>query len=157
MDFLIGAGVIDGLPVTWGFWISIILTAAVLLLIVMSPEVRRSPYRRSMVEVNTGSEISRRIARGEVMMHHYSTGPKHWWQEVAAGHVLCIRMLKQPGFVVLSLYMGWIYGQVVIVIVLLGALTSKYYMFHSQYVGLCVFRYSNRCFVSCSVSEGIFV
>ena len=138
VGFLVGAGIIDGLPVTWGFWISIILTAAVLLLNVMSPEVRRSPYRRSMAEVNTGSEISRRIARGEVMMHLYSTGPKHWWQEVVAGHVLSIRMLKQPGFVILSLYMGWIYGQVVIVIVLLGALMSKYYMFHSQYVGLCV-------------------
>ena len=136
--FLIGAGIISSLPVTWGFWISIIITAAVLILNVMTPEVRRSPYRRSMAEVMNGTEVSRRIARGEVKMHLYSTGPKHWWEEVIAGHVLCIRMLKQPGFVILSLYMGWIYGQVVMVMVLLGALTSKYYMFHPQYVGLCV-------------------
>ncbi|MCJ1245893.1 hypothetical protein MMC30_003097 [Trapelia coarctata] len=138
LGFLIGAGIISGLPVTWGFWISIILTAAVLVLNVMTPEVRRSPYRRSMAEVMNGTEVSRRIARGEVKMHLYSTGPKHWWEEVVAGHVLCIRMLKQPGFVVLSMYMGWIYGQVVMVIVLLGALTSRYYMFRPQYVGLCV-------------------
>lgn len=138
LGFLVGAGVISGLPVTWGFWICIIATVAVLILNVMTPEVRRSPYRRSMAEVTNGTEISRRIARGEVKMHLYSTGPKHWWEEVMAGHVLCIRMLKQPGFVVLSLYMGWIYGQVVMVIVLLGALTSKYYMFRPQYVGLCV-------------------
>lgn len=138
LGFLIGAGIISGLPVTWGFWISIILTAAVLVLNVMTPEVRRSPYRRSMAEVMNGTEVSRRIARGEVKMHLYSTGPKHWWEEVIAGHVLCIRMLKQPGFVVLSMYMGWIYGQVVMVIVLLGALMSRYYMFRPQYVGLCV-------------------
>ena len=138
LGFLIGAGIISGLPVTWGFWISIILTAAVLVLNVMTPEVRRSPYRRSMAEVMNGTEVSRRIARGEVKMHLYSTGPKHWWEEVIAGHVLCIRMLKQPGFVVLSMYMGWIYGQVVMVIVLLGALTSRYYRFQPQYVGLCV-------------------
>ncbi|MCJ1476396.1 hypothetical protein MMC13_005062 [Lambiella insularis] len=138
IGFLIGAAVISGLPVTWGFWITIILTAAVLILNVMTPEVRRSPYRRSMAEVNTGTELSRRIARGEIKMHLYSTGPKRWWEEVTAGHVLCIRMLMQPGFLILSFYMGWIYGQIIMVIVLLGALTSKYYMFQPQYVGLCV-------------------
>ncbi|MCJ1403143.1 hypothetical protein MMC11_006366, partial [Xylographa trunciseda] len=138
IGFLIGAVIISGLPVTWGFWITIILTAAVLLLNVMTPEVRRSPYRRSMAEVHNGTDVSRRIARGEIKMHLYSTGPKRWWEEVVAGHVLCIRMLKQPGFLILSLYMGWIYGQVIMVIILLGALTSKYYFFLPQYVGLCV-------------------
>ncbi|MCJ1396043.1 hypothetical protein MMC18_008930 [Xylographa bjoerkii] len=138
IGFLIGAFIISGLPVTWGFWITIILTAAVLLLNVMTPEVRRSPYRRSMAEVHNRTGISRRIARGEIKMHLYSTGPRRWWEEVVAGHVLCIRMLKQPGFLILSFYMGWIYGQIIMIIVLLGALTSKYYFFLPQYVGLCV-------------------
>ena len=138
IGFLVGAIIISGLPVTWGFWISIIMTAIVLLLNVMAPEVRRSPYRRSMAEVQNGSELSRRIARGEIKMHLYSTGPKRWWEEVIAGHVLCMRMLLQPGFFILSFYMGWIYGQVVMIIILLGALTSKYYYFYPQYVGLCV-------------------
>ena len=138
IGFLIGAVIISGLPVTWGFWITIIMTAAVLLLNVMTPEVRRSPYRRSMAEVDNGTDVSRRIARGEIKMHLYSTGPRRWWEEVIAGHVLCIKMLKQPGFLILSFYMGWIYGQVIMVIVLLGALTSKYYFFLPQYVGLCV-------------------
>ncbi|KAL9637393.1 MAG: hypothetical protein Q9164_002213 [Protoblastenia rupestris] len=138
IGFLIGAGIISGLNVSWGFWITIILNAAVLLLNVMVPEVRRSPYRRSMAEVRTGTDVSRRIARGEIKMHLESTGPKHWYEEVIAGHVLSVRMLKQPGFLVLALYQGWIYGQVVIVIVLLGALLSKYYYFRPQYVGLGV-------------------
>ncbi|KAL8695097.1 MAG: hypothetical protein Q9218_000375 [Villophora microphyllina] len=117
VGFFIGAVIISGLDVDWGFWITIILTAFVLVLNVLVPEVRRSPYRRSVAEVRTPTELTRRVARGEVMMHLYSTGPKWWVEEVIAGSVLCIRMLKQPGFVVLSTYIGWIYGQIVMVIV----------------------------------------
>ena len=115
--FLIGAAIISGLDVSWGFWITIIVNAAVLVLNILSPEVRRSAYRRSMAEVRSGGEVSRRVARGEIKMHLESTGPIWWWEEVIAGHVLAIRMLLQPGFAILSLYLGWIYGQVVLVIV----------------------------------------
>jgi len=117
LGFLVGAGIISRLDVSWGFWITIVINAAVLVLNILSPEVRRSAYRRSMAEVRDGTEVSRRVARGEIKMHLQSTGPIWWWEEVFAGHVLAIRMLKQPGFVVLSLYLGWIYGQVVLVIV----------------------------------------
>ena len=117
IGFLIGAGIISGLDVSWGFWITIIANAAVLVLNILSPEVRRSAYRRSMAEVRSGGEVSRRVARGEIKMHLESTGPIWWWEEVIAGHVLAIRMLLQPGFAILSLYLGWIYGQVVLVIV----------------------------------------
>lgn len=117
VGFFIGAVIISGLPVDWGFWITIILTAFVLVLNVLVPEVRRSPYRRSVAEVRTPTELSRRVARGEVKMHLYSTGPKWWMEEVIAGSVLCVRMLKQPGFLVLSTYIGWIYGQIVMIIV----------------------------------------
>ena len=117
IGFLIGAGIISGLDVSWGFWITIIINAAVLLLNIVTPETRRSAYRRSMAEVRNGNETSRRVARGEIKMHLQSTGPIWWGEEVFAGHVLAIRMLKQPGFIVLSLYLGWIYGQVVLVIV----------------------------------------
>ena len=117
LGFFIGAVIISGLAVDWGFWITIILTAFVLVLNVLVPEVRRSPYRRSVAEVRTPTELSRRVARGEVKMHLYSTGPKWWVEEVTAGTALCIRMLKQPGFLVLSTYIGWIYGQIVMVIV----------------------------------------
>ena len=123
IGFWIGASIISGLQVSWGFWILIILTAAVLFLNVLTPETRRSAYRRSMAEVRDGTDISRRIARGEIKMHLNSTGPVWWWEEVWAGHVLCIRMLKQPGFTILALYLAWIYGQVVLVIVVGNACT----------------------------------
>ncbi|KAL8904783.1 MAG: hypothetical protein Q9207_003047 [Kuettlingeria erythrocarpa] len=138
LGFFIGAVIISGLAVDWGFWITIILTAFVLVLNVLVPEVRRSPYRRSVADVRTPTELTRRVARGEIKMHLYSTGPKWWIEEVMAGSTLCVRMLKQPGFLVLSTYVGWIYGQIVMVIVLLGALTSTYYRYRPQYVGLCV-------------------
>lgn len=153
--FLVGAVIISGLSVTWGFWIVIILCAFVFLLNVFSPETRRSAYRRSMAEVRKGQDVSRRVARGEIKMHIDLTGPIWWGEELLAGWRLCVRMLKQPGFLVLSFYVAWIYGQVVMVIVvssceiglirlwlilkkLLGALISKYYLFRPQYVGLCV-------------------
>lgn len=115
--FLVGAVIISGLSVAWGFWIVIIICAIVFILNVFSPETRRSAYRRSMAEVRTGQEVSRRVARGEIKMHIDSTGPIWWGEELLAGWRLCVRMLKQPGFLVLSFYVAWIYGQVVMVIV----------------------------------------
>lgn len=117
VGFCIGAVIISGLDVSWGFWITIILTAFILLLNVFVPEVRRSRYRRSIAEVRTPTELFKRVARGEVRMHLYSSGPRWWFEEVSAGLVLSARMLKQPGFLVLSVYIGWIYGQVVMIIV----------------------------------------
>ncbi len=125
LGFFIGAVIISGLNPAWGFWIVVILTALVLLLNVLVPEVRRSPYRRSVAEVRSGTDVSRRIARGEIKMHLESTGPKWWWEEVSAGITLSIKMLKQPGFAILSLYLAWIYGQIVIVIVVSNGRPAK--------------------------------
>jgi hypothetical protein len=138
IGFLIGACIISGLNVAWGFWIMIILIVGVLFVNVVTPESRRSPYRRSVAEVNKPEGTSRRVGRGEIRMHLYSTGPKYWWEEVFAGIMLNIRMLIQPGFLILSIYQGWIYGQIVIVIILLGALASRDYLLVPSSVGLCV-------------------
>ncbi|KAI9682252.1 MAG: hypothetical protein M1817_000306 [Caeruleum heppii] len=138
VGFLIGALIINSADPAWGFWLAVVLAAVVLFLNVIVPEVRRSPHRRSVAEIKTGADLTRRIARGEVKLHISSTGPKWWWQEVSASLVLSMRMLMQPGFFVLSFYLGWVYGQIVEIVILLGALTSKYYRFRPPYVGLCV-------------------
>lgn len=117
VGFLLGAVIIGELDVAWGFWLSIILTASALVINVLVPEVRRSPYRRSMAEVTRGSDISRRVARGEIKMHLDATGPMWWGEELLAGQKLCLQMLKQPGFAILALYVGWIYGQIIMLIV----------------------------------------
>ncbi|KAL7949586.1 major facilitator superfamily domain-containing protein [Trichoderma barbatum] len=138
IGFFVGACVIDKYPPTWGFYISIIMIAVVLFLNVLCPEVRRSAFRRSVAEVRTGGDISRRVARGEIMMHRVKTGPKWWGQEVYHGILLTLEMLRQPGFLILALYSAWIYAQVVLTIVLLGSLTSKFYRLRSPNVGLLV-------------------
>ncbi|KAK8147503.1 hypothetical protein G3M48_001512 [Beauveria asiatica] len=138
VGFLVGASIIDKYTPTWGFYVSIILIAVVLFLNVVCPEVRRSAYRRSVAEVRTGSDISRRVARGEIMMHRAKTGPRWWGEEVYHGIVLSMEMLRQPGFLVMAIYSSWIYCQVVLIIVLLGSLASKHYRFRSPAVGLLV-------------------
>jgi hypothetical protein len=138
IGFLIGASIIDEQPPVWGFLVSIMLIAVVLLLNVISPETRRSAYRRSVAEVWTGTEVSRRLARGEVMMHRVKTGPKWWGQEVYHGILLSLEMLRQPGFAIMSIYVAWIYAQIVLLIMLLASLSSRLYRLSSPYVGLHV-------------------
>ncbi|KAI1112646.1 hypothetical protein F5Y14DRAFT_452780 [Nemania sp. NC0429] len=138
VGFVVGAVVIEYLQPAWGLYISIIIIAAVLLLNVFSPEVRRSAWRRSVAEVRKGEAVSRRLARGEVMMHRVQTGPRWWGQEVYHGVALSLEMLRQPGFAIMAVYSAWIYAQVVLLIVLLGSLTSKFYRFRSPYVAAVV-------------------
>ncbi|KAI0537230.1 hypothetical protein GGR58DRAFT_358038 [Xylaria digitata] len=138
VGFLVGAVVIEHLQPSWGLYISIIIIAGVLLLNVLCPEVRRSAWRRSVAEVRMGETISRRLARGEVMMHRVQTGPRWWGQEVYHGVALSLEMLRQPGFTIMALYSAWIYAQIILVIVLLGSLTSKSYRYRAPYVGAVV-------------------
>ncbi|CRK20857.1 hypothetical protein BN1708_012963 [Verticillium longisporum] len=138
IGFLLGAAIIDGLRPAWGFYLSIILIVITLLLNTICPEVRRSAFRRSVAEVRTETAISRRLARGEVMMHRIKTGPKWWGQEVWHGVLLSLEMLCQPGFAVMAIYVGWIYAQVVLIILFLGSLSSRFYRMRSPFVGLMV-------------------
>ena len=117
LGFLVGASVIWHLEPALGFYISIAIIAFVLFLNVVAPEVRRSSFRRSVAEVRKEGEVSRRLARGEVCLHMIQTGPKWWGEEFHQGVMLSLRMLRQPGFLVLALYVAWIYGQIVLVIV----------------------------------------
>ncbi|KAH8671320.1 hypothetical protein BX600DRAFT_245742 [Xylariales sp. PMI_506] len=104
VGFLIGATLIDSLSPVWGFYISIVLLAVVIVLNVLTPEVRRSAWRRSVTEVRKGDQISRRVARGEIMMHRVKDGPTWWGQEVYHGVALSMEMLRQPGFAVMAIY-----------------------------------------------------
>ncbi|VCU40171.1 Bgt-4866 [Blumeria graminis f. sp. tritici] len=138
LGFFIGSTIIDTLPPSWGLYISIVIIAFVMLLNVVCPEVRRSAFRKSIAEVVTKNVLSHRLARGEVKMHMVKSGPKWWGEELYYGIILSKKMLQQPGFLVLSLYVAWIYGQQVLIITLLAALMSKDYNFRSPIVGLSV-------------------
>jgi hypothetical protein len=140
VGFQIGAGIIKSLTPDWGFYICIMILSLALVLNVIAPETRRSAYRRSVTEVYDRDEnyITRRVARGEIKLHISTEGPKYWFEEVWAGMKLSTMMLCQPGFFVLAVYLGWIYAQIVLVIVLLGALLSRDYKWKPEYVGLGV-------------------
>jgi len=117
LGFMIGAMIINFLDPAWGFYISIAIIAFVLFLNVLCPEVRRSAFRRSVAEAKTDDGVSRRLGRGEVKMHMVQSGPKWWGQEFHYGVMLSVKMLYQPGFLVMAWYVAWIYGQIVLIIV----------------------------------------
>lgn len=124
IGFMIGAVIINHAQPTWGFYVSIVIIAAVLFLNVICPEVRRSAFRRSVAEAKVDDGVSRRLGRGEVKMHMVQSGPKWWGQEMLYGIKLNMAMLRQPGFLVLAVYCGWIYGQVVLIIVVSRFVTT---------------------------------
>lgn len=119
IGFGVGACIISGLDPSWGFYIIVMLLAVFMLINVITPETRRAPYRRSIAHFFDETEpekLKRRVARGEVKLHISNSGPKWWFEEVWAGIVLTKRMITQPGFFVLMLYIGWIYAQVTLAI-----------------------------------------
>jgi MFS family permease len=118
VGFLSGASIIYHLNPEWGFYITIIFMACVLVLNIIAPETRRSAHRKSFKDfVDHDENVRRKVARGEVRLHISDKGPRFWFQELWAGVILSKRMFFQRGFSVLSLYLGWIYGQNVLVIV----------------------------------------
>ncbi|KAK5451993.1 hypothetical protein LTS15_007716 [Exophiala xenobiotica] len=138
LGFVIGAFIISGAAVDWGFWVSLTLLMGVLLLNVIAPEVRRSAFRRTIAEIiGEGGSFSR-VARGEVKLHLTGNGPYWWGEEVKAGLQLSWKMVKQPGFLILSIYAAWAYAQFTLILMLLGALTSTLYRYRPVDVGLCV-------------------
>ena len=140
LGFQIGADIIETLTPDWGFYIVVMIIVVALILNIMAPETRRSAYRKSVTEVYDRDDqfITRRVSRGEVKLHISTEGPKYWFEEVWAGLKLTTMMCSQPGFAALAFYLGWIYAQIVLVIVLLGALLSRDYKWKPRYVGLGV-------------------
>lgn len=79
IGFLAGAGMIQNGRPEWGFYLTIIVLACVLILNVIAPETRRSSYRRHIVLEREGTleKAKRKIARGEVRLHISSRGPRY--------------------------------------------------------------------------------
>lgn len=125
LGFFVGALLVGNVNVTWGFWIAIFLIICVLLLNVVTPEVRRSAYRRTIAEIKHQHGTARRIARGEIKMHLTSKGPLWWGEEVKAGVEMCKRMMKQFSFAVLALYMAWVYAQIILVMMVRNVRVSS--------------------------------
>lgn len=116
LGFLTGTLFVNNNNVSWGFWTCLILLTIVLLLNVISPEVRRSAFRRTIAEMWSESGRFSRVTRGEVKMHLDGVGPFWWGEEVKAGLRMSWLMIKQPGFLILSVYAAWVYAQFTMVL-----------------------------------------
>jgi hypothetical protein len=57
-------------------------------------------------------------------MYLVQTGPKWWGEEFHYGVILTVKMLKQPGFMVIAVYVGWIYGRMMLAILVRKPLFS---------------------------------
>lgn len=116
VGFVTGTFIVHGTSVDWGFWMSLLLLMLVILLNIIAPEVRRSAFRRTVAEITGEGGSFSRVARGEVKLHLTGSGP-HWWgEEVKAGLHLTWKMIKQPGFLALSIYAAWVYAQFTLVL-----------------------------------------
>ncbi|KAF2233860.1 MFS general substrate transporter, partial [Viridothelium virens] len=154
VGFWVGASIIETMNPAWGFYVVVVLAAGFLLLNVLCPETRRARFRRTVGEfVTEEEEVRRWVARGEVKLHVYQVGPKWWFEELVAGLVLMKRMLNQTGFLVVAVFTAWIYAQIVLVIVLLGALLSRAYVLKASYVGLGVFAIAIGAFLAIPLSK----
>lgn len=111
LGFMIGAFIINNADVIWGFWTCLVLLLTMLFLNIITPEVRRSAYRRTLTEMRGKDGAFSRVTRGEVKMHLESTGPYWWGEEVLAGINMSWMMVQQPGFLVLAVYTAWVYAQ----------------------------------------------
>jgi hypothetical protein len=118
IGFVSGAGTINNLNPQWGFWITVVFLMVLLFVNVITPETRRSAYRRSFRKYLDGDEKVRKVVgRGEIKLHISTSPPSNWTQEVWAGFKLSMSMLFQRGFFVLAFYLGWIYAHIVLVII----------------------------------------
>lgn len=76
IGFMVGASIVGNeASVSWGFWVSLCILLVVLLLNIVTPEVRRSAFRRTLAEMAGEGGGFSRVTRGEIKMHLTATGP----------------------------------------------------------------------------------
>ncbi|KAJ2894353.1 hypothetical protein MKZ38_007708 [Zalerion maritima] len=141
MGFATGAIIIDNFPPAVGMYVSICLISAIIFLVVICPEPRQTRISATFVSSARDSEVRHRnktYGRGQVKMHREGVPPRNAGEEMLAGILLMKDLLLMPGFAVMALYYSWVYGQVVLIIVILGALISREYVLEAHWTGLCV-------------------
>lgn len=126
LGFGIGGAIAEYRPPTWGFYLSILILLVTLILNVALPDTRGSLHRKVVSEMRARASASTEPQIGEVMLHRVNRSPIWWGQEVYHGVLLSLEMLRQPGFLVLAVYTGWVYAQVVLTTLFLASLLGVY-------------------------------
>lgn len=120
VGFFIGELIVAQSSPAWGFWIVAVIATVVLFLVYLVPEVRPPWKKKRLISRKRtgwkGKEEKQPEDRGEIKMVIFGTSPRWWWEEVWAGTILSFRMLKQLGFLVMTVYVGWVAGEVAMAI-----------------------------------------
>lgn len=114
-----GQLIVSRSPSAWGPWVVAAIATVVVFLVWLVPEVR-PPWKKQRVISQRrtgwrGKDELQRVDRGEIKMVVFGSSPYWWWEEVWAGVVLSFRMLGQLGFFVMTVYIGWIAGEIAMV------------------------------------------
>jgi MFS family permease len=126
LGYLFGAIAIQRSTPAWGFWTVMILAGFLLTLVVIAPEVRPpwkriqmadKPSARRLRHSLTASRVPETLERGELRLVMCGKSPQWWWEEVTAGLSLTWRMLHQVGFLLVAVYFGWVFGHVLLVMI----------------------------------------
>ncbi|KAF8254038.1 hypothetical protein K440DRAFT_673713 [Wilcoxina mikolae CBS 423.85] len=150
LGYLFGKIAVATTTPAWGFWTVAILTGFILALILVAPEVRppwktirigRSASRRGQRPAIAGIAGSEVVERGEIKMVMFGSSPRWWWEEVFAGFLLTWKMMHQYGFLLLAVYFGWVFGHLVLVMMLLASLIDFEYKFAPTDIGLAIFAF----------------
>lgn len=112
--FFIGQIIADKASPAWGFWTVAMADGMLFFAVAMIPEVR-PPWRRVVGERRRGGWMRRRVERGELALVVFGKPPEWWWEEVWAGLRMSGRMCGQVGFALLAAYVGWVVGEVTVV------------------------------------------
>ncbi|KAA8910269.1 major facilitator superfamily domain-containing protein [Sphaerosporella brunnea] len=147
LGYLFGSITIARSTPAWGFWTVMILAGFLLALIVVAPEVRPAWKRLQITEnplirrprSGLTTTIPETVERGEIKLVMYGRSPQWWWEELSAGLSLTWRMLHQKGFLIVAVYFGWVFGHVLLVMILLAALITQEYNFSAINVGVAIF------------------
>ncbi|KAI5781896.1 major facilitator superfamily domain-containing protein [Geopyxis carbonaria] len=144
--FLFGKITVSKTTPAWGFWIVAILGGSLLMLIILIPEVR-PPWtkvrltRRTSRNRRTGRSArveKQHVERGELGLVMFGKSPRWWWQEVWGGLALSAKMFSQIGFMGVAIYVGWVFGHLVVVMRLLASLIMSEYKFNPSDIGLAI-------------------
>lgn len=153
LGFANGEVIANYCPPVWRLFASIGLLFLTLVLNVLVPDSRSTPYRRAATEGRARPAGLTEPLVGEAMPRRVWKGLSLGAREVYNGALVSLEMLRQPRFLVLTLYTGWVYALVVLTMLSLASLSSSYSS-ASDHGGYVVFVMAAGAFISMPFHKG---
>lgn len=153
LGFGIGEVIANYRPPVWRLHASTGLVFFTLVLNVLVPGTRRPSSKRAVTESRAGAAGPTESLIGEMMFRRVWKGLILGAQEVYHGALVSLEMLRQPGFLTLTLYAGWVYALAALTMLSLASLSSRYSL-ASHHSGYVVFVMAAGAFISVPFHKG---